>query len=142
AEVETHYYPAWDGEGDADLVIVLRGKYQYRPRPGAVNVLWCMSNPSTVSVAECNAYDAVCVASVKHADLLRRQAAVPVHALLQCTDLEETERAPQGAREGVVFVGNSRGVKRPCVEWAIEYGVDLRIYGRGWRDWDLGRWVV
>ena len=101
-----------------------------------------MSNPSTVSASECSEYDAACVASVTHAEALRSQTDVPVHPLLQCTDLEEFEaRNEPGVRTGTVFVGNSRGVRRPCLDWAIEFGLDLRIYGGGWGEWRLGACV-
>jgi SAM-dependent methyltransferase len=143
AEVETHYQPEWAHPNEADAVLVLRGKYQYRPAPGTINILWCMSNPSTISPGECDGYDAVCVASARHAAQLRLETAVPVHELLQCTDLEEFERPAETAdRQGYVFVGNSRGVRRPCLEWAVELGIDLRIYGRGWSDWNLQDHVV
>lgn len=142
-QVVTHYYEEWCLPNQGDAVLVLRGKYRYRPFPGTVNVVWCMSNPSTITIEECNQFDAVCVASETHAAALYGRLAVPVFPLLQCTDLEEFESITSAEhRKGTVFVGNSRGVRRPCVDWAVEFGVDIAIYGRGWRDFGLQHRVV
>jgi spore maturation protein CgeB len=32
----------------------------------------------------------------------------------------------------VLFVGNTRGQRRPAVEWAVEAGLPLVVYGEGW----------
>jgi spore maturation protein CgeB len=34
----------------------------------------------------------------------------------------------------VLFVGNSRGVERPTVRDAIQAGLDVAVYGRGWEE--------
>jgi SAM-dependent methyltransferase/glycosyltransferase involved in cell wall biosynthesis len=138
AQVVTQYHEEWDQPNDADVVLVLRGKYRYRPHGSTRHVMWCMSNPSTVFPDECNDYDAVCVASTTHAERLKQALKIPVFPLLQCTDPEEFESLDSAdGREGYIFVGNSRGVKRPCIDWAVQAGVDLKIYGRGWEDFGL-----
>lgn len=143
-EVETHYHGQWDRPNRADVVLVLRGKYPWRPEGRSLKLLWCISNPSTLSADEAEGYDALCLASHTHAETLRPRLAMPVHCLLQCTDPEEFSAIapPPTGRSGFLFVGNSRGVRRPCVDWALEFGLDLQIYGRGWNDWGLGERVV
>jgi spore maturation protein CgeB len=41
-----------------------------------------------------------------------------------------------------VFVGNTRSTRRPGILWAVEYGLPLRIWGRGWDEWDACAHVV
>jgi glycosyltransferase involved in cell wall biosynthesis/SAM-dependent methyltransferase len=142
AEVETHYHDDWQRPSDADAVLVLRGKHRYQPAGSAIHLLWCMSNPSTITVGECQEYDAVYVASTTHAAQLAKRTSTPVAPLLQCTDLEEFEGVEADVRDGTIFVGNSRGVRRPCIDWAVESGVELSIYGRGWKDFGLQQHVV
>jgi hypothetical protein len=146
--VQTHYHPHWDDDGDCDVVLVLRGKHpftrRFRQHAGAVQVLWNISHPGDVSDEECESYDLVAVASQAQACAVDARIASPVVALLQCTDPEElasaarnptADEADDRARRGFVFVGNTRAALRPGVLWAIEYGLPLHIWGRGWERW-------
>lgn len=145
--VETHYHPQWDKDADGDVVLVLRGKHPFNRRggqhAGAVQLLWNISHPSDVSDAECESYDLVASASRWQAQELDARVSPPVVVLHQCTDPEELASTSQeppvnesgGSRRGFVFVGNTRAVLRPGVLWAIEYGLPLRIWGRGWTQW-------
>ncbi len=134
-EVVTHYKSEWGKKDRADAVLALRGKYPYYPESGAKNILWVYSHPAGIGDSELGSYDAVCVASDSHAAEIRKTLNMPVITLLQCTDHEEFFPPEEDRkREGVVFVGNTRSVPRPCVQWAIEYGLDLRVWGRGWKD--------
>lgn len=139
AIVQTQYQREWQknnaADAMADAIIVLRGKYPYRPSGKALHLLWCISHPETLTLKECEEYDAVYVASVTHAAQLSRHCSKPVFPLLQCTDLEEFENTTAkniDKRKGAIFVGNSRGVPRPCVDWAAEVKLDFSIYGGGW----------
>lgn len=135
-QVVTHYDPGWDTPADADVVLVLRGKYPFAPgraHRGALRVMWNISHPGDVSLEEYETYDLVCVASRPWADELGRLVDVPVHALLQCTDPEEFHPGlGERAATDIVFIGNTRDVERPAVLWALEYGLPLKIWGRGW----------
>lgn len=136
-DVESHYHPNWSATSDADIVLILRGKYPYKlqSKGDPLHVMWNISHPGSVSFEEYNEYDLVFVASNSHAEFLQRSISTPAMPLLQCTDLEEfyPDRAEtEGKREGVVFAGNTREVNRPSVHWAIDYGLALRIWGRGW----------
>jgi len=135
AKVKTHYKRDWGKKDRANAVIVIRGKYPYQPKSPIVHILWVISHPGAVTLEECEAFDAVCVASHPHAEFLRNKVSVPVFPLLQCTDTEEFTNIGKKEREGVIFVGNTRGVHRPCVTWALEYGLPLKIWGRGWDQW-------
>lgn len=141
--VRTDYLAEWSRSNrGADAVIVLRGKYRYEPVDDGMIILWCLSHPGTVTKGECDTYDAVCVGSSTHETMLRKTVASPVFPLLQCTDDEEFKEAPLTDRRNLVFVGNTRGVRRQCVDWALDYGLPLQIYGRGWADFGQEEYVA
>ena len=118
------------------VVVTLRGLEEVAPTPGAVNLLWVISHPDEVSAAEAAGYDAVFAASPRWAAERSAQWGVPVEPLLQCTDRnlfgpDRTFTEP----EPVVFIGNARrGATRPVVDWAVQAGADVRLYGTGWED--------
>ena len=58
----------------------------------------------------------------------------PVYPLLQCTDTDIFHPADPGTQilRDYIFLGNSRGIARPCVMWAIEEKLPLRMWGSGW----------
>jgi hypothetical protein len=119
-----------------DVVVTLRGLEAVAPTPGAVNLLWVISHPDEVSAAEAAGYDAVFAASPRWAAERSAQWGLPVEPLLQCTDRElfGPDRSSTQA-EPVVFIGNARrGATRPVIDWAIEAGADVRLYGTGWED--------
>ncbi|MDJ0765683.1 MAG: glycosyltransferase [Myxococcota bacterium] len=138
-KVSTDYQPHWDNKKKSDIVLVLRGMYSHQrtaANRNALHVLWNISHPESVSLEEYQSYDLVFVASNEWAVRLKELISVPVFALLQCTDAEAFYQRPlknNKQREGVVFVGNSRGVPRYGILWAIELGIDVSIWGRDWR---------
>jgi len=107
--------------------------------------MWNISHPSSVTLEEYESYDLVLVASEPWADELSRKIKTSVYPLLQCTDVEEF--FPQNlnggeARKDFIFVGNTREVKRECIIWAIEFGLQLKVWGRGWSKWIRPDYVV
>lgn len=116
-----------------DVVIVLRGLSEYTPDPSQINILWILSHPEKITVAECNKFDHVFSASNKHAEYLK-SLGVAASTLLQCTDPERMRPvAPETAkRHEHLFVGNSRGQPRKIVADLLALGVDLAIFGREW----------
>jgi GT2 family glycosyltransferase len=133
---EVQILPNWEqpASHDVDVVIHLRGLTRYIPKPAHVNVLWIISHPDDVSISECERYDMVLVASRRHADWLRPQIDAPVVFLPQATDHRRFHPGPKDPdlAEQVLFVGNSRGVLRPAVEWAIGANLPLAVYGGDW----------
>ena len=125
----------WHGHAVAseDLVIVLRGLIGYEPRPGQMCFLWNISHPDQVGFDEYDRYSRVYAASASHAALLEHVVVPPVAAMLQATDPERFHPldAPPPAPD-ILFVGNSRGVDRAIVRWAINAGRPPAIYGDGW----------
>lgn len=117
-----------------DAVVVLRGRHRYRPDGSAAAILWNISHPDLVEREEYEDFDQVFVASAPGARTL--QARFPhlrVGVLLQAFDAERF-RPATGSRPAfdVLFVGNTRGVHRPVVIDAIEAGLPLTVFGKGW----------
>lgn len=138
-EVKTNYYPEWENEETTDVILVLRGKYPYIPKKNSkIHIMWNVSHPELVPLKEYDLYDMVFVASNFYANKLKDKIAKPVYPLLQCTDIGEfyiKDFSIDQYRKDIIFVGNTREVERPCVIWAEEYGLPIKIWGRGWTKW-------
>lgn len=127
----------WGCEEGADVVLVLRGCHFYRPdrrNPDTLYIMWNISHPDMITTEEYRLYDIVCVASRHYAKKLESEIDIPVIPLLQCTDTEVFFPANKNSapKWDYIFIGNSRGVARSCVIWAIEKKLPLRMWGSGW----------
>ena len=125
----------WDQpEGNCyDVSIVLRGRSHHRPKAGQLNVLWAISHPDELTTAECDDYDLVAVASAGHAAALGKRTHTPVFVLEQATDPRRFWPQPDPAlAHDIVFVGNSRGVRRQALEWLLPTDLDLAVWGGDW----------
>jgi GT2 family glycosyltransferase/spore maturation protein CgeB len=118
-----------------DVVIALRGLSRYKPQPTAINLMWLISHPDDVSLAEMQQYDHVFVASESYAQQLAGKLGKKVSTLLQCTDTDlfYTEQDKSLKLPKALFVGNSRGQRRQVVRYAHRSGVDFGVYGGGWQ---------
>ena len=129
----------WDCEVNADAVLVLRGREFYRPdrrNSKCLYIMWNISHPEMVTEEEYKLYDIICVGSLHYAKALQQKLDIPVYPLLQCTDTElfYPDPAAEKNRGGdYLFIGNSRGVARPCVLWAAREKLPLKIWGAGWK---------
>ena len=147
--VTTDYYPDWQTDTQSDVVLVLRGKYPYQ-RQGAnrdaLHLMWNISHPADVSAEEYRDYDHVFVASEQHATTMAHLAPGRVHSLLQCTDTEQFHPRDDGNGEAVrrdmIFVGNTRSERRELVLAAAKASRAVKIWGRGWRNFELEDQVV
>ena len=80
-------------------------------------------------------YDVVCICSRYYAQKMADKVKVPVIPLLQCTDTElfyPKEEQEEVCENDFVFIGNTRGIARQCVLWAIQDKLPLKIWGTGW----------
>jgi GT2 family glycosyltransferase len=131
-----HILPEWDSPENqtVDVVIHLRGLSRYVPKQAHLNVMWLISHPEDVTLAELEAYDLVLVASRKYADWLSGQIDTPVEFMPQASDQRRFHPVDPDSllASEVLFVGNSRGQRRPAVEWALSNGLPLTVYGEGW----------
>ena len=128
----------WGCEEGADVVIALRGHYFYRPdrrNKRCLYIMWNISHPDLVTKEEYELFDVVCVGSRHYARQLAEKLSVPVFPLLQCTDTSvfyPPEEKKNTYRWDYIFIGNSRGVARSCVMWAVEEKLPIRMWGSGW----------
>ena len=124
---------AWEAPGSdrADAAIQLFGLGPRRTRAGQVSVLWVISHPDLVDERLLAGQDLVFVASEPFtAELVARGATA--QALHQCTDAQRFRPAEGGPHHPLLFVANSRGVKRIVVQELAGAGVDLALYGTSW----------
>lgn len=121
-----------------DVVLCLRGLSRFAPDPAKVNLLWVISHPDQVTPAEVAGFDRAFAASIGWSRSMSARAGVPVETLLQCTDpgrfSPAAAAAVEVAAEPVLFVGNSRRVRRPIVDSALAVGADLAVWGGGWSE--------
>lgn len=115
-----------------DVVVVLRGLDRVAPLPGATNVLWVISHPDLVTAEEVAEFDVAFAASLSWSADRSAAWGVDLEPLLQCTDqaLFNPSRAAPDTGHRLLFVGNSRGERRPVVELAQHAG--LAVYGGAW----------
>jgi spore maturation protein CgeB len=128
-----HVHDEWaSAAGRADVVIHLFGARAPRPTPGPVTLLWVISHPERIDRERCAGYDQVLVASDLFAAELSSRTDVPVRPLHQATDPDRFRPTPGGPVHELLFVGSSRGQRRPMVDAAIASGRDVAVYGGGW----------
>jgi len=138
AVVVQHYWPEWNRDDGEDAVVVIRGKRHYVPPADKLSLVWVISHPGTVSPAEIDSYDFAYVASETHRSMLAGMVRTPLGVMRQATDstLFHTvsgDLAHDAARRReIVFVANSRGVRRNVLQWAVGAGIRPKLVGRYW----------
>jgi len=141
------FWPNWTADHGEDVVLVLRGLRQYQPPRAKFKVLWIISHPAMVSSREIANYDLILTASAFHLGLLREITRKPVEVARQCTDFEGFSPAAGSLseeaqrREGIVYVANSRGKRREMAQWIEETQTPVRVFGRAWEKFDIGKLV-
>ncbi len=131
-------YDDWYCEIDADYVLVLRGRHTYHPdrrNEKCKYILWHVCHPDMVSKEEYELYDLVYVDSLSYAEKLDQETTVPVKPLLVCVDTNIFCPKEEAVEHDLVFVGNTRGVKREFVSWCENHKLQLQIWGgmEGWK---------
>lgn len=120
-----------------DVNIVLRGIDKVAPIPGQTNVLWVISHPEDVTLAEIRSFDLVYAASLTWADEMSRRSGRAVHPLFQATDATRFHSVSpsQEITRPATFVGSVHlGRRRGVVEDALAARIPLCVIGNGWRD--------
>jgi GT2 family glycosyltransferase/spore maturation protein CgeB len=128
--------PDWRHPRSARHACVLHifGLSRLTRRPSQATVLWNISHPELVDEELLSGYDMAFVASTAFAERLRWLTSTPVHVLNQATDLDRFRPTPAGPQHELLFVGNSRGVRRRVIaDLAAEPpSYDVAVYGGGW----------
>lgn len=115
-----------------DVVVHLRGLDEFLPTQAALSYLWVISHPDMVARSEAQRFDRVFAASLSWSAQATRRWSFPVEPLLQCTDPERFRPEGDREREGILFVGNSRGIPRPTVMESVRGDLPLKLYGGDW----------
>jgi GT2 family glycosyltransferase/spore maturation protein CgeB len=126
--------PDWDGpaSGRADVALHLFGLAERRTRPGQLSVLWVISHPELVTAEMVENHDVVFVASDSFARSLTERTGREVLPLHQATDPDRFRPMEGGTPHELLFVANSRGVRRRIVDELTPTERDLAVYGKGW----------
>jgi len=115
-----------------DVAINLLGVSEPPCAPGQVNVLWHISHPDMASPELYERHDLVFVASDPFAGWMRDRVSVPVRPLHQAADPTRFAPGGDGPPHELLFVANSRGVRRHIVDDLLPTDRGLAVYGRGW----------
>ena len=115
-----------------DVAINLLGVSEPPCAPGQVNVLWHISHPDMASSELYERHDLVFVASDPFAAWMRDRVSVPVRPLHQATDPDRFAPGRDGPPHELLFVANSRGVRRHVLDDLLPTDRKLAVYGRGW----------
>lgn len=143
-EVVQHFWPEWHRDDGEEMVLVLRGKRRWNPVSSKRAALWIISHPATVSPDELDEFDVVFSASETLIHRAGETTRTPIEVMRQCTDsrlFHYGAPAPDDARAGMVFVANSRGVRREILGWAVETGMLPTLIGTQWEQLGLGHLV-
>jgi GT2 family glycosyltransferase/spore maturation protein CgeB len=126
--------PAWDGRAiaRADAVIQVFGLVPRRTHIGQLSVLWIISHPELVDDELVDRNDLLFAASDRFAASLADRTGRPVTPLHQATDPDRFRPIPGGVHHDLLFVANSRGVRRRIVDELTPTDRDLAVYGKGW----------
>ena len=131
----------------ADVALFLFGLGVPMPREGQLSIVWVISHPDRFTARTAERFAAVFVASEAFAVELAPRVDRPVRFLPQATEPVRFHPDPTGPHHELLFVGNSRGVRRPIVDALAGTARDLAVYGGGWRE-DLiepgrvrGEWI-
>lgn len=117
----------------ADVAIHLQGVATPPIRDGQPTALWIISHPDRVRGSRSQPYDLVFVASDPFAAELARRITTPVQPLHQATDPDRFFPEAGGPAHEVLFVGNSRGVRRPVLDALAASPFELAVYGGNWK---------
>lgn len=117
-----------------DAVLHLWGRYPFVRRPGQRTAIWVLYHPELLTAELCAAYDHLFVASdLLVADLADRFG-IAAESLHQATDPERFRPRAGGPHHELLFVGNSRGVRRTILDDVLPSPHELAVYGGGWTD--------
>jgi glycosyltransferase involved in cell wall biosynthesis len=131
----------------ADVALHVFGARAPGVRAGQLSLLWVISHPDRVTSRMCDPYDLVFAASDLFAAQLAERVRPPVMRLHQATDPDRFFPDPTGPRHELLFVGNSRKIRRRILADLASTPRDVAVYGGGWTSelidprWLRGEWI-
>lgn len=117
---------------ESDIALHIAGVSKPPVPEGQPAMLWVISHPDLLTAKACEPYDIVFVASDPFASELARRVRTDVRVLHQATDPDRFFPEPGGPKHDVLFVGNSRRVKRPSLAALAASPFSLAVYGGHW----------
>ncbi len=136
---EVHFRDEWDQpDNHIDVVIHIKGRFRYIPKPHNFNILWIISHPELHTVEEINQFDVVFCASKFHFENLKNVVKIPCFYLPQATD-ENLFKPPNNTPPkdiDVLFVGTNyyTGKRRKIIQDVLDTGqkYNLCVVGKFW----------
>ena len=116
----------------ADVALHIFGARAPLVRDGQLSLLWVISHPDRVSSQLCDSYDVVFAASDLFARQLAERIRPPVVRLHQATDPDRFHPDPGGPPHEILFVGNSRKIRRRVLADLEHSAHEVAVYGGGW----------
>ena len=131
-----HLLEGWDSEDRRrdDVCLHLFGLSRLDLGSGQLNVIWNISHPELVAGELLDAYDLALIASPRFAAGLEPKTRTPVRVLRQATDARRFRPHAERCRYELLFVGNSRRMRRPIVAAAARSAHRLTVFGQGWTE--------
>lgn len=125
---------AWDGRAAAraDVAVHIFGLARRRVRSGQLSALWIISHPELVTLDMVHDHDLVFAASDVFASGLEARTGRSIIPLHQATDPARFRPTPGGPAHELLFVANSRGVRRRVIDELTPTERDLAVYGKNW----------
>lgn len=132
--VSIQTYDEWYArkEDEFEVILVIRGLTKYVVGGNALHLMWNISHPENVGKDEYESYEHVFVASELWTEEVDRITNGKASCLLQCTDPGLFRPPIRPVESDILFVGNSRGVKRPIIRDLLPCPFNLSIYGTEW----------
>lgn len=129
----------WYKPFDGKYVIVLRGPIKYNCLPCHYNIMWNISHPEDISLAEYDSYDIVFVASKKWTAKVNEMleslgSTTIVRTMLQCTDAQlfGKDNPDSLTFRDVLFCGMRHPEGRKIVEDLLPTTFNFSLYGPRW----------
>ena len=98
----------WYTTAEVDIVIHLKGLYNYTPTKSSQNILWIISHPELVTIEELKGFDLVFCASKLFSRKIRDFSQTPVFYLPQASDPNIFKPVHQPHKDiDLLFVGNN-----------------------------------
>jgi hypothetical protein len=128
----------WHHTEPDDIALVIRGQGAPTQMYGRLLLEWCISCQPTETTGEFEHVDHFFAASPKlAARLTRRGARGKVSVMYQAFDPDVMFADGTDAAQDMVFVGTPRNAdRRPVVNFAVQSGLPLQVWGNGWDQTD------
>ena len=134
------YQNEWYTRPTTDIVIHVKGLYGYKPSSLSLNVIWMISHPELIAVADLKKYELLFCASEPFTQRLSGQFGLQVHYLPQASDPDLFKPIQQSRKDyDLLFVGNNYDAKdgacRKIISDLSKCGMrhKLAIVGQRWK---------